>query len=253
MDTVDGVDQREPHKNDDAREVTKKDLDALGVLSWEGLTGVGKHHHHHHYHRHHNHYSIMITSFIFSHFIITIANNDNIITIIIIDVILLLSLLSLQSLLSPLSLQSSLIITITITIKDDPRLAEIKKERGYTYNDLIEVCPDKLPEYETKIKNFYREHIHYDEEIRYIVEGHGYFDVRDVNDKWIRISCEGGDMIILPEGMYHRFTTDSNNYVKANRLFVGEPVWTPYNRDEIVEKENASRLKYVENFLSKIT
>ena len=60
MDTVDSVDQREPHKNDDAREVTKKDLDALGVLSWEGLTGVGKHHHHHHhhhhYHRHHNHY-----------------------------------------------------------------------------------------------------------------------------------------------------------------------------------------------------
>ena len=176
----------------------------------------------------------------FLHFIITIANIDNIITIIIIDVILLLSLLS------------SLIITITITIKDDPRLAEIKKERGYTYNDLIEVCPDKLPEYETKIKNFYREHIHYDEEIRYIVEGHGYFDVRDVNDKWIRISCQGGDMIILPEGMYHRFTTDSNNYVKANRLFVGEPVWTPYNRDEIIEKENASRLKYVENFLSKI-
>jgi len=47
MDTVDSVDQREPHKNEDAREVTKKDLDALGVLSWEGLTGVGKHHHHH--------------------------------------------------------------------------------------------------------------------------------------------------------------------------------------------------------------
>ena len=174
MDSVDS-DQREPHKDTLAREVTKKDLDALGVLSWEGLTGV-----------------------------------------------------------------------------DDPRLDEIKKERGYTYSDLIEVCPGKLPEYETKIKHFYREHIHYDEEIRYIVEGHGYFDVRDVNDKWIRISCQGGDMIILPEGMYHRFTTDSDNYVKANRLFVGEPVWTPYNRDEIVEKENASRLKYIENFLSKI-
>ena len=41
MDSVDS-DQRDPHKDVNAKEVTKKDLDALGVLSWEGLTGVGK-------------------------------------------------------------------------------------------------------------------------------------------------------------------------------------------------------------------
>ena len=31
---------------------------------------------------------------------------------------------------------------------------------------------------------------------------------------------------------------------------MGEPVWTPYNRDEIDEKRNASRLKYVNSFLN---
>ena len=132
---------------------------------------------------------------------------------------------------------------------DDPKIEEIKKERGYHYSDIVNVCPDKLPNYEQKVLSFFREHIHYDEEIRFCMEGTGYFDVRDERDQWIRIKVEEGDMIILPEGCYHRFTTDRSNYIRALRLFVGEPVWTPYNRDEIDEKNNKSRCKYVETFL----
>ena len=137
-----------------------------------------------------------------------------------------------------------------ITGDEDPLLAKIRADRGYSYTDVVHVCPEKLPEYETKIRNFYREHIHYDEEIRYIMEGSGYFDVRDIDDRWIRINLQAGDMIILPEGIYHRFTCDATNYAKAMRLFVGEPIWTPYNRDEIDEMKNASRVRYVEAFLA---
>jgi 1,2-dihydroxy-3-keto-5-methylthiopentene dioxygenase len=127
---------------------------------------------------------------------------------------------------------------------DDPKLKAIRKVRGYSYEDTVNVSPDTLPGYEEKIKAFYEEHIHTDEEIRYVLAGSGYFDVRDTEDRWIRISCKTGDLIILPEGIYHRFTLDEGNYIKALRLFVGEPVWTPYNRSGEIDR-HPSRLKYM--------
>ena len=39
--------------------------------------------------------------------------------------------------------------------------------------DIINVSPATLPDYDTKIKAFYEEHIHTDEEIRYVREGSG--------------------------------------------------------------------------------
>jgi 1,2-dihydroxy-3-keto-5-methylthiopentene dioxygenase len=134
-----------------------------------------------------------------------------------------------------------------MTGEDDPVLLKIREERGYNYTDIVNCCPDKLPGYDDKIKMFFEEHIHLDEEIRYCMDGSGYFDVRDDADRWIRIAISAGDLIILPEGINHRFTNDSGDYIRAMRLFQGEPVWTPYNRKDIAP-DHPSRVKYIKAF-----
>ncbi|KAK2632855.1 hypothetical protein EUGRSUZ_L00979 [Eucalyptus grandis] len=116
-------------------------------------------------------------------------------------------------------------------------------------SDLLDLCPEKVDNYEQKLKNFYTEHIHGDEEIRYCLEGSGYFDVRDKEDRWIRIWIKPGDLIVLPAGIYHRFTLDTSNYIKLMRLFVGEPVWTAFNRPQ---EEHPARKQYARSLTDKV-
>jgi len=91
---------------------------------------------------------------------------------------------------------------------------------------------------------FFEEHMHTDDEVRFFVEGSGYFDVRDADDQWLRVAAEAGDLLVLPAGIYHRFTADQKvaatrsssaqallqEYAKVIRLFSGAPVWTAHRR-----------------------
>ncbi|CAO3655161.1 unnamed protein product [Mucor hiemalis] len=86
------------------------------------------------------------------------------------------------------------------------QIDEIAKERSYKNRDVIVVSPDAMGDiYEDKVKSFFAEHLHEDEEIRYILDGSGYFDVRDKNEDWIRIYMEKGDMIILVSSIIYLF------------------------------------------------
>lgn len=113
---------------------------------------------------------------------------------------------------------------------NDENLTMIRDQRGYLHMDIVTLTPEKMANYEAMIKRFFEEHLHADEEVRYCLEGSGYFDVRDEEDRWIRVSVRKGGLIVVPAGIYHRFTLDTNNYIKAMRLFSGGPDWTAYNR-----------------------
>ncbi|KAK1657091.1 hypothetical protein BDP55DRAFT_639049 [Colletotrichum godetiae] len=144
-------------------------------------------------------------------------------------------------------------------ITDLDGVNQLASDRGYRNRDEIVVSPEKMGEiYEEKVKSFFHEHLHEDEEIRYVRDGRGFFDVRSVDDAWVRIRVEKmalrpadysqDDLIILPPGIYHRFTTDESNYIKAMRLFKDEPKWTPLNRTKDLDV-NPHRKEYVEQYI----
>jgi len=151
----------------------------------------------------------------------------------------------------PVSLEKlSNIGVLYYKITSDQEVEELALKRAYKNRDTITIAPDVLPGYEEKVKNFFHEHLHEDEEIRFIRDGSGFFDVRSEGDEWIRIQLEKDDLIILPAGIYHRFTTDAKNYIKATRLFKEEPKWTPLNRGPDVDV-NPYRKDYLQAFPAK--
>ena len=113
--------------------------------------------------------------------------------------------------------------------------------------NLVAKCLAEIGVDDEKVKAFFEEHIHDAEEIRYILGGSGYFDVRSKDDKWIRVHIKKGDLMTLPEGIYHRFTVDETDMIHAMRLFIGQPVWTPFNRPC---EDHPSRKKFVEEYLT---
>jgi len=130
----------------------------------------------------------------------------------------------------------------------EPVVDKIALQEGYKNRDTINVSKEGLGDlYETKIKGFFEEHMHEDEEIRYILSGSGFFDVRETpTDAWIRLAVEPGDLLVIPEGIYHRFTLDEANKIKALRLFKDEPKWIPYNRSQDTDI-NPHRVEYLKS------
>ncbi|KAI5079916.1 hypothetical protein GOP47_0005395 [Adiantum capillus-veneris] len=135
-------------------------------------------------------------------------------------------------------------IDVDADLQNNPVLEKIKLSRGYKSWDTVTVAPGQLDNYEEKIKQFFQEHLHPYDESRLILDGSGYWDIRGFDSQWIRFRVERGDMIVLPPGMYHRFTLDTNNYIKAMLLFTETPtridVMRPFGDDLQVRKDYIS-------------
>jgi 1,2-dihydroxy-3-keto-5-methylthiopentene dioxygenase len=114
---------------------------------------------------------------------------------------------------------------------------------GYKARDECVISPGTMPDYDDKLKIFFTEHIHEDEEVRLIKAGQGFFDVRNGRDNWVRIFVTPGDFVVIPAGLYHRFTVDESNFTHAIRLFSENPKWVSINRPC---EENSTRRAYLQ-------
>ncbi|HYS55242.1 MAG TPA: cupin domain-containing protein [Thermoanaerobaculia bacterium] len=112
-------------------------------------------------------------------------------------------------------------------------MARVKRERGYVEEDEVALSPD-TPNLDAICAKFDKEHYHTLDEVRFVVDGEGIFDVRDKKDRWVRIEVDKGDLIIIPANTYHRFFLKDSKKIRCVRLFLNSEGWTPLYRDAAV-------------------
>jgi len=111
---------------------------------------------------------------------------------------------------------------------------KIKRERSYVDQDFVALLPN-TPDLEKICAKFDKEHYHTEDEVRFVVEGEGIFDVRDQADSWIRIEVKEGDIIIIPARTHHRFYLTDAKHIRCMRLFANHDGWAPLYRSAMAE------------------
>lgn len=107
-----------------------------------------------------------------------------------------------------------------------PTLDPFMAERGYQSADVIQV--DESTENLQAIRDkFLKEHTHSEDEVRFFIEGQGYFWFNLTDDKAdiFCVRCEAGDLLGVPAGVKHWFDLGPFAHVKAIRLFTNADGW----------------------------
>ncbi len=110
------------------------------------------------------------------------------------------------------------------------------KARGrYVTADVIDVNPE-TPGLKEMLAKFNREHWHDEDEVRFIISGHGLFHVHPKTGPVVGIEVEAGDLIRVPRGTWHWFNLCADRRIRAIRLFQDMAGWTPYYTDSGVDE-----------------
>ena len=115
-----------------------------------------------------------------------------------------------------------------------PALDRLKAARGYVAQDIVELRPDTpdLPAIQAK---FAGEHLHTDDEVRFVLAGEGIFDIRSADDRWMRVVVEAGDLLVVPADLHHRFFLTERAAIRCVRLFKDSAGWVPVYRQAAAE------------------
>jgi 1,2-dihydroxy-3-keto-5-methylthiopentene dioxygenase len=103
---------------------------------------------------------------------------------------------------------------------------ELSARRGYLTEDVISLSP-ATPNLDDLLNKFIEEHHHTDDEVRFIVSGHGIFAIQGPNGRYVDVELEAGDLISVPENYRHYFTLMEDKQVVAVRIFKGKEGWVP--------------------------
>jgi len=105
----------------------------------------------------------------------------------------------------------------------------LKKDNGYVEQDEIGLSP-ATPGLDAICAKFIDEHHHDDDEVRFVLDGEGIFDIRAGDDRWMRVKVEKGDLIVVPAKRHHRFMLTEVQTIRCVRLFKDQSGWVPHYR-----------------------
>lgn len=114
-------------------------------------------------------------------------------------------------------------------------IEELKTRGGYVTADVIDVTPT-TPGLDTLLAKFNREHWHDEDEVRFIIAGHGLFYIHVETDDVLGIEVEPGDLIRIPRGTLHWFDLCADRRIRAIRLFQDAAGWTPHYTESRVDE-----------------
>ncbi len=105
-------------------------------------------------------------------------------------------------------------------------IEQLKQQGGYVTADVIDVSP-QTPNLDTMLAKFNREHWHDEDEVRFIIAGHGLFHIHPRAGSLTAIEVGPGDLIRVPRGTWHWFDLCGDRRIRAIRLFQDTAGWTP--------------------------
>ncbi len=115
-----------------------------------------------------------------------------------------------------------------------PEIEKLKLQGGFVTADVINIVPT-TPNLDVMLAKFNREHWHDEDEVRFIVKGHGLFHIAPQHSDVVSIEMEAGDLIRVPRGTLHWFNLCGDKTVRAIRLFEDMSGWTPHYTESKVD------------------
>lgn len=103
-------------------------------------------------------------------------------------------------------------------------VSRLKSDRGYLTEDVIALDPN-TPNLDTLLAKFSDEHHHTDDEVRFVVDGEGVFEINVTADERLKFTAQPGDLIVVPAWRRHLFYLTDQKTIRCIRLFKDKSGW----------------------------
>lgn len=112
----------------------------------------------------------------------------------------------------------------------DDEIEQLKDEGNYVTADVIALSPE-TPNLDALLQKFDKEHLHTEDEVRFVVDGRGVFTIHGEDDKVFDVEVHPGDLLVVPTDTWHWFTLCEDQTIKCIRIFQSTDGWTPHYRE----------------------